>query len=110
MFSKEAMPTNLPIACSLSGAEMPARLAEIAAIGAAGLLEAEASGRHARLRFAGEPGIRDRLGKVVAAEAECCAFLTMRLGDEPAATTLTIDGPEGAEPVIAEIVQAFAGA
>jgi hypothetical protein len=51
--------TELPIACSLSAAEMPARLAEMAKIGAASLLA-------------------------------------------------TIDGPEGAEPIIEELVRAFA--
>lgn len=102
------MSTELPIACSLSAAELPARLAEIAAVGRASLLETQASGRHARLRFAPEPGVRERLGAIVAAESECCAFLTMRLADEPGATTLTIEGPEGAEPVLAELVQAFA--
>jgi hypothetical protein len=105
------MPTDLPIACSLSAADMPARLAEMAAIGAASLLGAEASVRQARLRFADELGVRDRLSSIVAAESECCAFLTMRLGnDEPGATTLTIDGPPGAEPVIDQLVRAFAGA
>jgi hypothetical protein len=88
---------------------MPARLAEMAAIGGTSLLDVEAAGRHARLRFRQEPGVRDRLSSIVAAESECCAFLTMRLGDEPGATTLTINGPDGAEPVIDELVQAFAG-
>jgi hypothetical protein len=89
---------------------MPARLAEMAAIGAAGLLDAETSGRQARLRFGRGPGVRDRLAGIVAAESECCAFLAMRVGDERGAITLTIEGPEGSEPVIDEIVQAFAGA
>jgi hypothetical protein len=101
---------ELPIACSLTAAEMPARLAEMGKIGRTSLLAAETSGRHARLRFSPDDRARTRLRSIVAAESECCAFLTMRLADEPGAVTLTIDGPEGAEPVIDELVQAFAGA
>jgi hypothetical protein len=100
--------TELPIACSLSGAEMPARLAEMAEIGAASLLGAEASGRRAVLHFGSEPGVRARLSGIVAAESECCAFLTMRLADDSGDVTLTIDGPEGAEPIIEQLVGAFA--
>jgi hypothetical protein len=32
----------------------------------------------------------------------------MRLSDAPGAVTLTIDGPEGAEPIIEQLVRAFA--
>jgi hypothetical protein len=102
------MTTELPIACSLTAAEMPARLAEMGAIGRASLLDAETSGRRARLRFRMDDGTRTRLRAIVAAESECCAFLTMRLEDEPGVVALAIDGPEGSEPVIAELVQAFA--
>jgi hypothetical protein len=98
--------TELPIACSLSAAEMPARLAEMAEIGGASLLAADTSGRHARLRF-GED-VREPLSEIIAAEAACCPFLTMRLSDAPGAVTLTIDGPEGAEPIIEQLVRAFA--
>lgn len=102
------MSTELPIACSLSASELPARLAEMSAIGRDSLLGAKASGRHARLRFDGGPDTRDRLAAIVAAESQCCAFLTMRLTEAPGSITLEIQGPEGAEPVVDELVQAFA--
>lgn len=103
------MTTELPIACSLSASELPARLAEMAAIGSSALLEAQASGPRARLRFRDAPPVRERLAAVVAAESACCAFLTMSLHDEPGAVSLAIEGPEGAEPVVEELVRAFAG-
>jgi hypothetical protein len=46
---------------------------------------------------------------VVAAEARCCAFLTMEVREEHDAVVLTIVAPEGAEPVLSELVDAFAG-
>jgi hypothetical protein len=103
------MPTDLPIACSLSAAEQSSRLTEISAIGGAALLSVETTGRHATLRFrAGRP-TRERLVAIVAAEAKCCAFLEMELREETEAIELIIDAPSGAESVLAELVDAFDG-
>ena len=104
----DAMSTELPMACSLSAAELPARLDEMAAVGRAGLIASELASTRAVLRFRDDgAGTRDRLAAIVAAESECCAFLAMRIADEGDAITLTIDGPEGSEPVIEGIVEAF---
>jgi hypothetical protein len=89
---------------------MPARFAEMAAIGHTSLLDTKTSERSAQLRFRDDPGTRARLASIVAAESECCAFLTMSLRAEPDAITLAIETPAGAEPVLAELVQAFVGA
>jgi hypothetical protein len=103
------MPTDLPIACSLSASEMPRRLTEIAALGRQSLLGSETTERSALLRFRADPDTRDRLAAIVAAESECCAFLTMRLRDTPDAVVLAIEAPAGAEPVLGDLVSAFAG-
>jgi len=89
---------------------MSQRLGEMAALGAAALLDVRHVGRHAELRFAARTGVRERVEAVVAAESECCAFLTMRVTGARDAIVLTIDAPEGAEPVQQELVDAFAGA
>jgi hypothetical protein len=86
---------------------MPARVAEIAAIGTEGLLHAEAVGSRALLRFRPGADVRARLEAIVAAEAECCAFLTLTLTDDNA---LTIEGPPAAAPVVRDLVAAFGGA
>lgn len=103
------MPAELPIVCSLSATELPKRLAEMADLGRAALLDVRADGRCAQLRFAAGPGCRERVDAIVAAESECCAFLTMRVTDEPDAIVVTIDAPEGAELVIQELVESFRG-
>jgi hypothetical protein len=46
---------------------------------------------------------------IVAAESRCCAFVQMRVSDEPDAVVLEIDAPEGAELVLIELVDAFRG-
>ena len=103
------MPTELPIACSLNATELPQRLAEMAALGRAALLDARTRPTRAELRFAAGAGVRERLEAIVAAESQCCAFLTLAVTEEPDAVLLTIDAPEGAEVVLAELVDAFRG-
>jgi hypothetical protein len=101
------MTTEPPIACALTQAEMLARRAEMAAI-ARDLICADARETHAVLRFRPAAGTRERVAAFVATESRCCAFLRMELRDDPDALTLTIEGPPGAEPVVGELVAAFA--
>lgn len=102
-------PADLPIACSLSATDLNERLAEMAAVGRAFLVSAEVHKTRGVLRFAAGAGVRDRVEAIVAAESECCPFMTMRLSDRPDAIVLTVDVPEGAEGVVAELVDAFGG-
>jgi hypothetical protein len=102
------MPADLPIACSLNATDLSARLEEMAAIGRAGLLDTAISDGRATLRFAADADVRERLAAVVAAEAECCAFLELRLSGSQDELTLTIGSPAGAEPIVEDLVSAFA--
>jgi len=98
-------PRELPIACSLSASDLSRRVEEIAALGRDGLLDAEASDTSAVLRF--RPGVRARLEAVVAAEAECCPFLTLDVRELSGALELRISAPAGAQPVVRDLVAAF---
>jgi hypothetical protein len=101
------MPTELPIACSLIATELPKRLADMADVGRAALLDVRHDGTHAELRFAAGDGVRDRVDAIRAAESQCCAFLDIAVTDEPDTVVLTIDAPEGADVVLTELVDAF---
>lgn len=101
------MPAELPIACSLTAEELPRRLGEMAALSRAALTGTRTGPGHAELRFARAAGVRERVAAIAAAEARCCAFLAMRVRDEPAAVVLEIDAPPHAELVLAELVAAF---
>ena len=101
------MSTELPIACSLSPTELPARLSEIGDLGGTALLSSRTDGARAELRFARRPGVRERVDAIVAAESRCCGFLAMSVGDERDAIVLTIEAPPGARPVLQELVDAF---
>jgi hypothetical protein len=100
------MTTEPSIACTLTGAEMPARRAEMAVM-ARDLVSADVHQARAVLRFSPAAATRERVAAFVAAESHCCAFLRMALRDDPAALTLTIEGPAGAEPVVDELVAAL---
>jgi hypothetical protein len=103
------MPDELPIACSLGAAALPVRQAQMAGLGRDALVEAHVDRTHAELRFAAGLGVRERVQRLVAAERECCSFLTMLVDAAPDEVRLTIDAPEGAELVLAELVEAFGG-
>jgi hypothetical protein len=101
------MPCELPIACSLNPSELPARLAEMADLGRGALIDARIEPTRAQLRFAAGSGVRARVEAIVAVESQCCPFLTMRVSDESDTVVLTLDGPEDAELVLAELLDAF---
>src|SRR3954464_3752677 len=103
------MPTELPIACSLSATELPARFAQMAQLRREPPVDVAPGGTHATLRFTAGAGVRERVTSVVAAESACCAFLAMRVSDEPGAVVLDINAPEDAELVRRELVAAFRG-
>jgi hypothetical protein len=98
-----------PIACSLTADELPARLAEIRAVGEGSLVGSEIEGPVARLRFRADDELRSRLTAVVEAEARCCAFLEFDLSDHGREQLLVIRAPEGAgaEQVMRELAEAF---
>ncbi len=104
------MPEEMPIACTLSAAELSTRVGEMSALGREALLDARSDEGSARLAFADAAGVRERMDAIVAAESRCCAFLSMSVGREPGAVVLTIEAPAGAGPVLSDLVDAFRGA
>ena len=100
---------SLPIACSLNAADLRVRMAEVAAVGRAGLRDRTTDGATSTLRFDRRDDVRQRLEAIVAAESECCAFLDLTLVDDGEELVLTISAPPGAEPVARELAGAFGG-
>lgn len=103
------MTTEPPIACSLSAAEVPKRLAEMRTIGAAALLTASRTDTTATLRFRPSDETGARLAAIVAAESRCCPFLTFALHDEADAIVLEITSPpdEAARMMLDALADAF---
>ena len=104
------MSAELPIACSLSGADLAERLTEINDLGRSALLDVERDAARAVLRFRADDATAERLQAIVDAEARCCAFLEMTVRARPdALVVLTIDAPDDAKLVVDELVAAFSG-
>jgi hypothetical protein len=101
-------PRDLPIACSLDAAALQAREAELARLGGSLISVTSGEGPPAVLRFKPDRRTRAQLDRIVAAESECCPFLQMTVR-EGEALELTIDGPDDAAPVIAELAGTISG-
>lgn len=98
-----------PIACSLGAGELEQRIAMIAQVGADGLISRDADGNRHRLHFRADPATRHRLEEIVAAEAECCAFLDLSLTEDGDKLLLSISAPEDGQAIADELARAFAG-
>jgi hypothetical protein len=95
-----------PIACTLTPGGYAARTGELAALAARALRARHPTADGERLVFDDTPETERQLRAVIAAEASCCAFLSMDLTRTGEALVLDIAGPEEARPIIAEL---FAG-
>jgi hypothetical protein len=96
--------TEIPIACSLGVDELPARLAQIRAIGDDALIGVTSEGT---LRFRAGDTIRERLEAIIAAESQCCSFLHFELAGDGRELVMSVTAPEGAEPLAQGLVDAF---
>jgi hypothetical protein len=101
------LPSELPIACSLSASDLSTRLREMAELGEAALLEVRHEPARAELRFAAAAGVRDRVERIATAESRCCPFLALRVEDEPGTVVLLVQAPDDAKPVLRELLDAF---
>ncbi len=104
------MTKDKPIACSLGAGELEQRLAAIAEIGAESLVSHEVEGDRHLLRFRADANTRRRLEGIVAAEAECCSFLDLSLGEDGDELVLSIAAPEDGRAIADGLAKAFAAA
>jgi hypothetical protein len=94
---------DAPIACTLTPGQYHCRTAELAALAKRALRSREQTAHGERLTFDADDEIERELGTAVAAEASCCAFLTMDLQRRDDRLVLDISGPQDARPIIAEL-------
>ncbi len=102
------MSEPLPIACTLSAPDL-GRVAR-----SCGRSAPTGFWTRPRRRSGGAPlparsSVRERVEAIVAAEAECCAFLDFRVEHGDEATVLTISAPNGGAEVVHELAAALAG-
>jgi len=104
------MAQDLPIVCSLNAGDFEQRLASIAEIGAESLIEHRREGAAHLLRFRPDARTRERLERIVVAEAECCAFLDLELADGCCHLSLKVAAPEAGQATADGFAMAFGAA
>jgi hypothetical protein len=103
----QADPVNqVPIACSLDAGALSARLKHFDDLRREALLDRRAIQDGLRVRLRAAPGVERRTRELIAAEAQCCPFLSFDLCRHERELVLDITGPAGARPIIDEF---FAG-
>lgn len=102
------MTKELPVVCSLGAGDLEQRLSMIAEIGAQSLIEHQQEGDRHVLRFRSDSRTRERLEAVIAAEAECCAFLDLSLEEDGDQLVLSVAAPETGQASADGFAMAFA--
>ena len=98
--------TSAPVlACTLSASAAAERADRWRALLRESLLCRSATPRGLRLEFRSRPAVAAELDALVAAERECCAFLTMRVHRADERLVLDVD----ASPEAREVVTAMFG-
>src|SRR5688572_20921513 len=99
---------DIPIACTLPADQLQRRLEEVDAIARDALRSRRPISGGARMTFDDGPGVRGRLERFIAAEAECCPFLTMTLRPDRDSLVLDVTGSPAAAPMIEALFAADA--
>jgi hypothetical protein len=89
---------DLPLACTLSAAELSERRAVLAALQAhCHEVRPLAEGRGLALRFEPAPGLLATIARVIDLERQCCLFLDFQLevAADAGPISLTLAGPAG---------------
>ena len=95
-------------ACSLGAEQLQRRLAAIAELGGEAWSARRAEPGGHRLVFRADAETRARLEGLVAAERECCSFLTLELREEGGELVLWIEAPGGGREVADQLAAALA--
>jgi hypothetical protein len=98
---------DIPLACSLNAEQVPVRRAALIDLVEHGLLDATVIRGVGRLTFRADERTAASLDAFVRAERECCPFLDLCVTRTAEAVLLEVRGPDGAEEVIAGLVDAF---
>lgn len=97
-----------PIACTLSGADLKARLQRIAELGKRHLQSQRQDGSQIHLHYSLHAA--DELREIVGLEQECCAFLEFDLRETASGVDLTITAPASAGEFAPALFEHFSGA
>jgi hypothetical protein len=100
-----AAPPSPPIACSLTAGAAGDRKADWHALLARALISRTSIRDGVRLELRDSPGVRRELERLVAAERECCSFMTMSVDmADRELLLLAVTAPELAAPILDQML------
>jgi hypothetical protein len=101
-----AAPTEPPlIACSLTADAAAARTADWRSLLSRAQISRARTRHRVRVELRPLPGVLSELERLVAAERECCPFLTITVGTgDSGLLVLELTAPEGAAPIMEQLV------
>ena len=97
--------SRVPIACTLSVDDAPARGEEWRRFVAGSVVDVERSGTSARLRLRDGDEALLVAADLARREKTCCAFFEFRLALLPEGIWLEVDGPAEAAPILDELLR-----
>jgi hypothetical protein len=99
-----------PIACSLNADAAGDRETEWRALLSRALISTACARRGTRVKLRALPGVRQELERLVAAERDCCPFMTMSVATtDEAILVLTVTTSELGAPILAQLFADGAG-
>jgi hypothetical protein len=98
--------SEIPIACTLPPDQWRDRSAFIAGLAGDALIAQEQIAGGVRSRFRDAPDVERRLRELAAAEASCCAFLSLEIDRRDGELWLDVTGAPEARPMIEEMFAA----
>jgi hypothetical protein len=100
--------TDVPIACSVTTDQAPARVAALVDLVEHSLVAVDQTGPlTATLEFRNDPDSADRVAAFVKAESACCPFFQLDLVEAEGLLRLHVSAPAGAETMVTGLVGAF---
>ena len=91
---------ELPIACTLGAGARAERQAFVERLWHDALIAGESTDTGLRLRLRDDADVETRARELIAAEQDCCAFLTFELERQEDELVLQISGPPDARPIV----------
>jgi hypothetical protein len=98
---------GLPVACSLEIGDGVARMRRWEALSGYGRPTARRRGHRLEVRYRPEPGVGEELVALVAAERQCCSFVTWDVSQDGDGPVLYVTADPGAPDDIASIAALF---
>jgi hypothetical protein len=103
----EPEPMGLPVACTLGAGDGAQRMQRWQALSVKGRPSARRCGHQLVVAYRAEPGVREELAALAAAERQCCSFVAWDVSQEADRVVLHVAADPGSPDDVAGIAALF---